>query len=110
MKEEVEAVFRRHMEAAPYAKDLIKRIAFEVVPLLPNSPQWQPMDTAPTDGKHVILALKCDCFVYSIQGAFMNGKWMNAADRDGEPLAWIPNVLLPNEFCPWTDEYKAANA
>lgn len=34
LKADVEASFRRHMDAAPYAKDLIKRIAFEVVPLI----------------------------------------------------------------------------
>jgi hypothetical protein len=38
------------------------------------------METAPLDGKHCILAIKCSAFVYAIQGAFMKGKWMNAAD------------------------------
>lgn len=67
---------------------------------------WQPMETAPLDGRHCILAVKTGAFIYSIQGAFMKGKWMNAADIDGEPLAWMPNIRLPDEFCPWTDEYK----
>ena len=75
---------------------------------MPNV-EWKSMDEAPLDGKYVILAIKTGAFVYSIQGAFMNGKWMNAADIAAEPLAWMPNVLLPDEFCPWTDEFKAKN-
>jgi hypothetical protein len=34
LKEDVEAVFRRHIEAFPYLKEVLKRIAFEVVPLI----------------------------------------------------------------------------
>jgi hypothetical protein len=71
---------------------------------------WRDMASAPKGGKHCILAIYTGCFVYSIQGAFMNGKWMNAADIKAEPLAWMPNILLPHEFCPWTDEYKAKAA
>jgi len=68
---------------------------------------WKSMDTAPTDGKHVILAVKRDAFVYVVQGAYMNRKWMNAADIDEEPLCWMPNVSIPDIFLPWTDEFKA---
>lgn len=73
---------------------------------------WQDMSTAPKDGKHCILAIQTEdkCFVYSIQGAFMGGKWLNAANIKTEPLAWMPNVLLPDELCPWTDAYKARAA
>jgi hypothetical protein len=70
--------------------------------------RWQPMDTAPLDGKHCILSLQAGSgFMYSVEGAFMQGKWMNAADIDSEPLAWMPNVRLPEELCPWTDAFKA---
>lgn len=71
---------------------------------------WRPMSEAPTDGKHVILAVRteCGCFVYSVQGAFMMGEWFNAANIKTDPLAWMPNVSLPDIFCPWTDEFKAA--
>lgn len=71
---------------------------------------WQPMSTAPTNGKHVILAIKSGSFVYAIEGAFMEGKWMNAADIDVEPLCWMPKNLIPDAFLPWTDEFKAAAA
>lgn len=64
---------------------------------------WRPMSEAPTDGVHVILAVQSGLFVYAIQGAHMNGKWMNAADIQSEPLCWMPNVLIPNEFLPWKD-------
>lgn len=69
---------------------------------------WRSMDSAPKDGKHSIFAIKFGPFVYSIQGTWdaHRQKWINAADREGEYLAWMPNVKLPNEFCPWTDEYK----
>lgn len=68
---------------------------------------WQSMDTAPKDGKHCILAMKRGPFVYAIQGAFMNGKWMNAGDIEGDPLCWMPNVRVPAHFLPWTEEFKA---
>lgn len=71
---------------------------------------WDSMATAPLDGKHVILAIKSGPFVYAIQGAYMMGKWHNAADIDVEPLCWMPNVMVPNEFLPWTEEYKARDA
>lgn len=73
--------------------------------------RWQPMDTAPLDGKHCILSMQVGGgFIYSVQGAFMQGTWMNAADIKAEPLAWMPNVLLPEELCPWTDAFKARNS
>ena len=55
--------------------------------------------------------IKFGPFIYSIQGKWdaHHQKWINAADRDGEYLAWMPNVMPPNVFCPWTDEYKEAN-
>lgn len=72
--------------------------------------EWQSMETAPTNGKHCILAIKSGAFVYSIQGAYMMGEWHNAANIKAEPLAWMPNVMLPDEFCPWTEEYKAKHS
>jgi hypothetical protein len=59
---------------------------------------WQPMETAPRNGKHCILAVKQGAFIYSVQGAFQDGQW-NAVHRDNvEPLCWMPNVLIPAEF------------
>jgi hypothetical protein len=74
---------------------------FTVVVEHVNPVGWQPMETAPLDGKHCILAIKCSAFVYAIQGAFMKGKWMNAADIQSEPLCWMPNIMIPDEFLPW---------
>lgn len=92
----------------------IRQIAADMANAVPETPAspWLPMETAPLDGKHCILAIQTvdRCFVYSIQGAFMGGEWLNAANIKTEPLAWMPNVLLPDEFCPWTDEYKARAA
>jgi len=60
---------------------------------------WQPMGAAPKDGKHCILSVpEKDGFIYSVQGAFQDGQW-NAVHRDNvAPLAWMPNVLLPDHF------------
>lgn len=71
---------------------------------------WQNMSTAPKDGKHCILAIKDGAFVWTISGAFKNGKWMNAADIESEPLCWMPSAKIPDVFLPWTDEYKASAA
>ncbi len=59
----------------------------------PAVAEWQPMDTAPKDGKHCILSVpEPSGFIYSVQGAFQEGRW-NAAHRDNvEPIAWMPNV------------------
>ncbi len=69
---------------------------------------WQSMDSAPKDGKHCLLAVKSDCFVYALQGAFMMGEWSNAADIKSEPLCWMPLTRIPQVFLPWTDEFAAA--
>jgi hypothetical protein len=62
---------------------------------------WSPMDSAPKDGKHCILSIPSGGFAYTVQGAFMGGKWINALNVDAEPLAWMPNVMLPDAYCPW---------
>lgn len=62
--------------------------------------QWQPMDTAPLDGKHCILAVQEGAFIYSVQGSFDGRRW-NAVHAVGvKPLCWMPNVRLPSEFLP----------
>lgn len=63
---------------------------------------WESMDSAPKCGKHCILAVKEPSgFVYSVQGAYQNGQW-NCVHRDNvTPLAWMPNVMLPDHLCPW---------
>lgn len=62
---------------------------------------WQSMETAPTNGKHCILAVpEPSGFVYSVQGAYQDGQW-NAVHRDNvKPLAWMPNTLLPEHLRP----------
>ena len=62
---------------------------------------WQSMETAPTNGKHCILAVQePGGFIYSMQGAYQDGQW-NAVHRDDvKPLAWMPNVLLPEHLRP----------
>ena len=70
--------------------------------------QWRSMDSAPRDGKHIMLVVMFGSFARVVEGAF-HGKWMNAADIDSEPLCWCPKVPIPNEFLPWTEEYKAKN-
>ena len=64
--------------------------------------EWQSMDSAPTDGKHVLLAVKSSdgCFIYHVQDAFMQRKWYNAANILNEPLCWRPLTKIPNDFLP----------
>lgn len=57
--------------------------------------EWQPMSTAPTNGKHVILAVRSGAFIYSVQGACFDGVWSSVDQDNAEPLAWMPNVRLP---------------
>src|SRR5690606_29896425 len=63
------------MNAALASPAPAKREAGETAPES-HSSGWQDMATAPKGGKHVILAVRteCGCFVYSVQGAFMQGK------------------------------------
>lgn len=95
-----ESSFATAYDCAKYA-DIIEALAAEVARL-----RWQPMDTAPTDGTNVLLAVERGPFVHVIQGAFYSGKWMDAADRGGEYLCWRPNCLIPDEYLPWTDAFK----
>lgn len=84
--------------------------AIEATQVSKSKAAWQPMSTAPIDGKHCILSIQSGSSIYSIQGAFMKGKWTNAANIEAEPLAWMPNILLPDEFRPWSDAFKARAA
>lgn len=74
-----------------------------------NNQTWIPLSEAKTDGTHYLLAIKYGPFVYAIEGAYYNGKWMNAADRDGEILCCMIVPDIPNMFLPWTEEYKNKN-
>lgn len=65
---------------------------------------WQPMATAPRDGKHCILSVPTGPFFYTVQGAFQDGQW-NAVHADNvQPVAWMPNVLLPDHLAPHKSE------
>lgn len=58
---------------------------------------WQSMDTAPLDGKHCILAVpEPSGFIYSVQGAYQDGKWNAVHRNDVVPIAWMPNIRLPD--------------
>lgn len=73
------------------AADMIERLARRAA-------GWRDMASAPKDGKHCILSIEEGALFYSVQGAFQDGKW-NCVHRDNvEPLAWMPNVLLPDAF------------
>lgn len=108
---EADTEFRANMmpgwDGDPLSDELdgLRRI-FEASPVrsaiapAPAEETWQPMDTAPKDGKHCILAVQEGAFIYSVQGAF-DGKQWNAVHREGvEPLCWMPNARLPSEFLP----------
>lgn len=70
--------------------------------------QWRDMQSAPRDGKHMVLAIQTPGgFVRNIEGAFMDGRWMNALNLDVEPLCWFPKTLTPDRFLPWTEEFAA---
>jgi hypothetical protein len=60
--------------------------------------EWRDMADAPRDGKNCILSIKEGAFFYSVQGAFQNGQWNVVHRNDVEPVAWMPNVLLPDRF------------
>lgn len=70
---------------------------------------WQAMACAPLDGRHVILAVKVTSgFVFSVQGAYQDGEWNCAIQGNVNPVAWMPNVPLPDHLCPWKAEALAA--
>lgn len=68
--------------------------------------EWKDISEAKTDGTHYILAVKSGPFVYAIEGAYMDGKWMNAADISGDVLCFMENIRIPERFLPWEPGYK----
>lgn len=70
---------------------------------------WQPMSTAPLDGKHCLLAVKEGPFVYVVQGSFYRGQWDAVHRENVEPLCWMPNVRVPDAFLPWSPSFSASS-
>jgi len=68
------------------------------------SSPWHDMTEAPRDGTHVMLAVRTGAFVYTIEGAFHDGSWHNAAGIETEPLCWMPKVKIPDRFLPWMSQ------
>jgi hypothetical protein len=61
---------------------------------------WRDMESAPLDGKHCILAIQEDAFIWAVQGAYNSGEWNVIHRGNVKPLCWMPNVRLPKEFLP----------
>lgn len=88
----------------PNVGDLNKaRAALSSSPPAQHADGWQPMSTAPTNGRHCILAVKSGAFIWSVQGCYDDtlNVWNTVLGDDSEPLAWMPNVPLPDKFKPW---------
>lgn len=65
--------------------------------LAENVARWRDMRSAPTCGRHCILSIKEGSFFWSVQGAYQNGQW-NCVYRDNvDPVAWMPNLPLPDD-------------
>jgi len=64
--------------------------------------EWRTIDSAPKDGRHCILSVPHGAFFYSVQGCYdeLRKRWVHVLNTDEQPLAWMPNVLLPAEFKP----------
>lgn len=93
---------RNWPEMMPLSEDDIGDVATALLAFAIShaNPGWQPMETAPLDGKHCILAVQEGAFIYSVQGSFDGKRW-NAVHAVGvKPLCWMPNVRLPPEFLP----------
>lgn len=96
-KRQVQRIIQANLDAGTLVLTSDMRIAAAPAVLVEEK-AWQPMATAPVDGKHCILAVKEGAFIYSVQGAFHAGQW-NVVHRDNvQPLCWMPNIRLPDEF------------
>lgn len=50
---------------------------------------WQPMDSAPKEGKHVLLCVKSGPFFYAVEGSFRGPDgWLAAFVGKVEPVYW----------------------
>ena len=84
--------------------DYLGKLSRDIAALFPS---WQPMDTAPLDGTHCILAVQEGAFIWSVEGVYRDGEWDCVYRSNVKPLAWMPNVLLPDWATPWTQESSA---
>lgn len=52
---------------------------------------WQTMDTAPMDGRHILLRVpENDGFIFAVEGGFAEGVWHSVYFSNVEPLGWMP--------------------
>jgi len=52
---------------------------------------WQPIESAPKDGKHVLLCVQSGAFFYAVEGACHAGEWLAAFHREPvQPVYWAP--------------------
>ena len=52
---------------------------------------WQPIETAPKDGEHILLGIHLERLVYAQSSFWLSGKWAGWDYR--KPTHWMP---LPN--------------
>ena len=106
-----EAEAREHFSKASVSWNcyLFGLLPLRSAPVKGETEGWRPMSSAPKDGKHCILAVKSGGgFVYSVQGAFHLGQWNCVMGDNVEPLCWMPNVRIPDEFLPWKNALPAS--
>lgn len=106
--------------------NIIRAIKLAAAPQVPAVPQWLPIETAPKDGSHLILACNGESFIgfwfelpfkefRDVDGFYVGqqdaeANWLRIADGDQcEPTHWMPLPAAPGapqpaEQAPLTDE------
>ncbi len=94
-------------QGVPYQESVL--VAYARAAMKLNAPQWQPIETAPKDGRPVLGIHHGSSRAFEMYRG-PHGWWLDTKDRRRDPSYWMPMPPPPDHFRDATKMVSAASA